>query len=119
MRDIDLKQRTKEFALRVVRMYCALPKSAVAQVLGKQALRSGTSVGAHYREASRARSQAEFISKLEVALQELDETEYWLDLIAEGEIVPRKRLEGLVAEIQELMAILLASVRTAKKNREK
>src|SRR5688500_13087626 len=87
MREIDLKQRTKSFALRVVRMYCAVPKSAEAQVLGKQALRSGTSVGAHYREASRARSQAEFISKLEVALQELDETEYWLDLIADGEIV--------------------------------
>ena len=112
-----MKQRTKQFALRVVRMFCALPKSVEAQVLGKQALRAGTPAGAHYRKASRARSPAELISKLEVALQELDETEYWLELIVESEIIPQKRLEGLVAEIQELMAILVASVKTAKKNK--
>src|SRR5687768_17020228 len=117
MRAVDLKERTRQFALRVVPLYCALPKSSAAQVLGKQALRAGTSVGAHYREAARARSQAEFISKLEVALQELDETDYWLALIADSEIIPRQRLTELLAEIQELTAILVASVKTAKKNR--
>jgi len=69
----DLRERTKQFALRIIRLYAALPKSAVAQVVGKQMLRSGTSVGAHYREAWRARSDAEFVSKMEGALQELDE----------------------------------------------
>lgn len=72
----DLPQRTKEFALRIIRLYVALPKTTEAQVLGKQVLRSGTSIGAHYREASRAKSNADFISKIETALQELDETCY-------------------------------------------
>jgi four helix bundle protein len=71
---VDLRTRTKQFALRIVRLFAALPKSTEAQVIGKQLLRSGTSVGAHYREANRARSEAEFISKLEAGLQELDES---------------------------------------------
>ena len=74
----DLRERTKRFGLRVVWMYVALPPEQAAQVLGKQALRSGTSIGAHYREACRARSRAEFLSKARLALQELDETAYWL-----------------------------------------
>lgn len=80
----DLQVRTKDFSLRVVRMYSALPKSTEAQVLGKQVLRSGTSVGANYREATRARSKAEFIAKIGDCLKELDETAYWLDLLAES-----------------------------------
>lgn len=92
----DLKLRTKDFALRIIRMYCALPKSTEAQVLGKQILRSGTSVGAHYREATRARSDAEFISKLE-----------------SGVINPEK-LSGLMNEARELNAMLTASVKTVK-----
>ena len=83
MAERDLKQRTKEFALRIVRLYVALPKTTESQVLGKQLLRSGTSVGAHYREAQRAKSNADFISKIEGGLQELDETCYWLELISE------------------------------------
>ena len=75
----DLQIRTKEFALRVIRLYCALAKSTEARVLGKQVLRSGTSVGANYREANRARSKPEFIAKIEDCLKELDETAYWLD----------------------------------------
>ena len=75
---VDLKLRTKQFALRIIRLYSAMPKSAVAQVLGKQMLRSATSVGAHYREATRSRSNAEFISKIQGGLQELEETSYWL-----------------------------------------
>ncbi len=85
----DLRLRTKMFALRVVRLYVALPKTTEAQVLGKQALRSGTSVGAHYREACRAKSDADSISKIEGGLQELEETLYWLELIAEAEILPK------------------------------
>ena len=91
----DLRKRTKDFALRIVKLYGALPKSAVAQVLGKQILRSGTSVGAQYREACRAKSNADFVTKIEGALQELDETQYWLELISEAAIIPAKRLMPL------------------------
>ncbi len=83
----DLIGRTKEFALRVIRMFSALPKTTSAQVLGKQALRSGTSVGANYREAHRARSKAEFISKIGDCLKELDETAYWLELLTDSGII--------------------------------
>src|SRR5271157_1514627 len=86
----DLKDRTRAFALQIVRLYSALPKTTVAQVLGKQVLRSGTSVGAHYHEGVRGRSDAEFISKLEGALQELEETRYWLELMVEAEVVGEK-----------------------------
>ncbi len=110
----DLKQRTKSFALRIIRLYGVLPKSTEAQVLGKQVLRSGTSVGAHYREAARARSTAEFISKMETGLQELDETDYWLELLIDSEIVSAERLADLHREADELTAIFVASVKTAK-----
>jgi four helix bundle protein len=110
----DLRIRTKQFALRVVRLYSALPNSAVAQTMGKQLLRSGTSIGAHYREASRARSDAEFISKLEVALQELDESAYWLELLASAEIVPAQKLADLQNETDQLLAILVTCVKNAK-----
>ncbi len=113
----DLKQRTKSFALRIIRLYGVLPKSTEAQVLGKQVLRSGTSVGAHYREAARARSTAEFISKMETGLQELDETDYWLELLIDSEIVPAERLADLRREVDELTAIFVASVKTAKKRK--
>src|ERR1035438_9600770 len=92
----DLRTRTKMFARRIIRLYCALPKSnTVAQVLGKQVLRSGTSVGANYREAHRARSKAEFISKIGDTLREADETLYWLELLLEESILPPKRLQPL------------------------
>ena len=111
----DLRERTKAFALRVIRVYSSLPKTTEAQVLGKQVLRSGTSVGAHYREALRARSAAEFISKLEGGLQELDETSYWLELLIGSNIIPETRLRDLRKEADELTAILVATVKTAKK----
>jgi four helix bundle protein len=113
----DLQARTKSFALRIVRLYCSLPKTTEAQVLGKQALRSGTSVGAHYREAMRARSVAEFVSKVEGGLQELEETAYWLELLIECGIVPEPRLNDLLRETNELTAMLVASARTAKGRR--
>lgn len=109
-----LKERTREFALRTIRLYAALPKSTVAQVLGRQLLRSGTSVGAHYREGTRSRSHAEFVSKLGGALQELEESRYWLELLEAERLVPEVALTPLVREADELVAMLVASVRTVK-----
>lgn len=114
----DLKTRTKDFALRVIRLYGALPVSTEAQVIGKQMLRSGTSVGAHYREATRARSDAEFISKIEGGLQELDETTYWLELLIESGIMPEARLSDLLEEANQLTAILITCVKNAKLKKE-
>jgi four helix bundle protein len=115
----DLKVRTSDFALRIVRMYVSLPKTTEAQVLGKQVLRSGTSVGAHYREGHRAKSDADVISKFEGALQELDETEYWLDLLVRAEIVPLQKLEPLIKETNELIAIFVTIVTKIKKRNKK
>ena len=110
----DLTTRTKQFALRIVRLFGALPKTSAAQILGKQLLRSGTSVGANYREGRRGRSDAEVVSKLGIALQELEETNYWLELLAEGDIMPRNRLEPLMTETGELTAILTTCVKRTK-----
>jgi four helix bundle protein len=110
----ELRGRTKQFALRVIRLFVALPKTTEAQVLGKQVLRSATSVGAHYREAHRARSNAEFISKLEGGLQELEETSYWLELLVESGIVAEARMADLLQEADELTAILVTCVKRAK-----
>ena len=110
----DLRERTKKFALRVIKLYSSLPRRGDAQVLGGQILKSGTSVGAHYREACRAKSNADFVSKIEGALQELDETAYWLELIGQSEILPIKRLESLMFETEELMAILVTIVKSVK-----
>jgi four helix bundle protein len=113
----DLRDPTKPFALRVIRLASALPKTAVGNVINYQILKSGTSVGAHYREASRSRSTAEFISKMEGGLQELDETAYWLELLAESGILPAKRLTELCKETDELIAIFTACVRNAKRKK--
>src|SRR5688572_24476946 len=102
----DLKARTKAFALRVIRMYSGLPKNdAVAQVLGRQVIRSGTSVGANYREASRARSKAEFISKIGDCLKEVEETEYWLELLVDSSCVSVASMADLLDETRQLIAI--------------
>src|SRR5256885_16391474 len=102
----DLKPRTKAFALRVIRMYSKLPKNdTVAQVLGKQVLRSRTSVGANSREASRGRSKAEFISKIGDALQEIEETEYWLDLLVDSGRGSGSQMAGLLDETRQLIAV--------------
>ena len=115
----DLLERAKDFALRVVRLYSALPKTTEAQVLGKQVLRSGTSVGAHLREGKRSRSDAEMISKTEGALQELEETAYWLELLADSGIVEAELLSNLIRETAELTAILVTSAKTLKSRRNK
>jgi len=113
----QLKIRTKQFALRVLKVFLALPRRADAQILGKQLVRSGTSVGAQYREAVRSRSPAEFISKVESAQQELEETIYWIELIIEHNLLRPARLHQLMSEAGELQAILASSARTAKKAR--
>lgn len=114
----DLNSRTKQFSLRIIRLYSSLPKSTVAQVIGKQLLRSGTSVGAHYRESRRSRSSAEFISKLEVGLQELEETKYWMELLDESKISSIEKMKDLIEETDELTSILVTCVKTAKSKRK-
>ena len=115
---VDLRERTKKFALRIIRLFSSLPKSEEARILGRQLLRSGTSVGAHYREAYRGRSQAEYISKIEVGLQELEETSYWMELLADSGIVKSARLVDLQGEADELAAIFAACSRSAKSRRK-
>ena len=111
----QLKPRTKSFALRVIRMYSKLPKNdAVAQVLGRQVLRSGTSVGANYREASRGRSKAEFISKVGDSLKEIEETEYWLELLVDSGCVALRKMSALLDETRQLNAILTSINKKAK-----
>lgn len=115
----DLRSRTVEFALRIIKLYTSLPKTTEAQVLGKQVLRSGTSIGAHYREGHRAKSDADIVHKFETALQELDETDFWLELFIKSEIVPAKKLESLIKETNELIAIFTTIVTKIKKRMNK
>jgi four helix bundle protein len=113
------KARTKAFALRVIRLVEALPKNqTTAQVIGKQLLRSGTSVGANYRAACRAKSTAELITKLNIALEEADESLYWMELIVEAELIAPNKLDSLMQESNEIVAMLVASLKTllAKSN---
>lgn len=111
----DLRIRTKKFALRIIRLYSSLPKQTEAQVIGRQIIRSGTSIGANYREAFRARSKAEFIAKVGECLKEVEETCYWLDLLIEAKIIPAKKLQGLMNESSELTAIFVTCVKNAKR----
>jgi four helix bundle protein len=110
----DLRDRTKDFALRIVEVFSVIPKTAEAQVLGKQVLRSGTSVGANYREAYRGRSKAEFIAKCGDSLRELEETAYWLELLVDGKMVPSEKLSALRQECDELIAIFVTIVKRSK-----
>ena len=110
----DLDRRTKRFALAVIELHAGLPKSAVSYVLGRQLLGSGTSVGAHYREARRAKSNADFISKIEGALQELDETAYWLELLREARLAVTEKVDKLLAESNELISIFVSVVKRVK-----
>jgi len=111
----DLKARTKGFALRVIRMYPKLPRNGtIAQVLGKQVLRCGTSVGANYREASRGRSKAEFISKIGDCLKEIEESEFWLELLVDSGCVPDSQMVGLLGETRQLIAIFTTIDKKAK-----
>jgi four helix bundle protein len=110
----ELKKRAKQFAVRIVRLYQALPRRDEARVIGRQVLRSGTSVAANYRAVCRARSKAEFISKIGVVVEEIDETLFWLELLVDTGIVAQARMQSLQKEATELLAIFAASQHTAR-----
>src|SRR6187397_2899223 len=110
----NLASRTKRFAVEIVRFYVRLPKSTVYYVLGRQLLKSGTSVGAHYREARRAKSNPDFISKMEGALQELDEATYWLEVLDDAGLAAGKENHMLAAEASELIAIFVTLIKRAR-----
>jgi four helix bundle protein len=116
---VDLRERTKNFALGVVRMFAKLPKTTEAQVLGRQLLRSGTSVGANYREAYRGRSRAEFIAKCGDCLREIEETAYWLELLVAADIASFDDLSSLRQECDELTAIFVSIIKQSKAAPEK
>jgi len=114
-RDSDaLKLRTKNFAMRILKLCRALPRTQEAHILGAQLLRSGTSIGANYRAACRGRSRAEFLAKLGIVLEEADETVFWLELIEEAALFPEAKLLSLCKEANELVSIFVSSIRTAK-----
>ncbi len=113
----NLMERTKEFALQIIELYGTLPEGEVARVLGKQLLRSGTSVGAQYREAQRGKSTTDFISKIEGALQELEETRYWLELIDGADLLSLEAIRPLQQESTELIAIFMTIAKNTKSNR--
>src|SRR2546430_13322049 len=113
----ELKNRTKQFAVRIVRLFRLLPRTEEARVIGKQMLRSGTSVAASYRAVCRARSRAEFIAKVGVVVEESDETVLWLELLVDTQIVSVSRMTKLLAEANELLAIFAASQHTARTKR--
>jgi four helix bundle protein len=112
----ELRKRTMQFALRVVRLFRSLPSSAEARVVGQQLLRSGTSVAANYRAVCKARSRADFISKLGIVEEEIDESVFWLEFLVEAQMMFRKRMSDLIGEAKQLTAIFGASRRTAKQN---
>jgi four helix bundle protein len=114
-----MKKRTKQFALRVIRLVESLPKGRTAEVLGRQLLRSGTSVGANYRSACRARSTADFISKMGIVEEEADESLFWMELLIESGIMKTVKLEPLLKEADELLAIAVSSIKTAKSRSRK
>ena len=115
----ELKKRTKQFGLRCIKVTESLPNTRTSDVLGKQLLRSATSVGANYRSACRAQSKPTFISKLAIAIEEADESQFWLEMIVESGLVPQNKLEALMKESDEIVAILTASSKTAKANLRK
>jgi len=111
----EMKTRTKQFALRVIKLTNGLPRSDVGRVIKNQILRSGTSVGANYRAACRAKSTADFLSKMATVEEEADETMYWMELIIEAGLMSEKQISGLYGEVNEILAIIVSSIKTARK----
>ncbi|WJW70364.1 four helix bundle protein (plasmid) [Candidatus Chlorohelix allophototropha] len=118
MNEQEFKNRTKQLGLRIIKLVEALPPGKTGDVLGKQILRSATSVGANYRAACRGKSAADVIAKLGIVEEEADETQYWLELIAEAGLVPLARITDLMAETNEIVAMTVASIKTLR-NRQK
>ena len=115
MDEQEFKRRTKQLAIRIVRLVAALPDTVPAQVIGKQLLRCGTSIGCNYRAACRGRSKADVIAKLGIVEEEADETMYWLELLMEAEIFPKRKLEPLLKETEEILAMTVASIKTLRR----
>ena len=113
----ELKKRTKQFAIRIVKLFRSLPRSEEARIIGRQMLRSSTSVAANYRAVCRSRSKAEFIAKIGVVVEEADETVLWLELLVDTAIIPAARMAKLLVEANELLAIFAASQHTARSKR--
>ncbi|MFN7946304.1 MAG: four helix bundle protein [Blastocatellia bacterium] len=118
MNDDKLKGRTKDFALRAIRLVEALPNTRTADVIGKQLLRSGTSVGANYRAACRAKSQADFIAKMGIVEEEADESLYWMELLIEAGLVKQQRLADLMNEASQIVAMTVSSIKTARQHKK-
>ena len=116
MNEQELKRRTKQFGLRVIRLVETLPNTTTARTIGNQLLRSGMSVGANYRAACRGRSKADFIAKAGISLEEADECMYWMELLQEAGILSVDKLKDLMKEADELVAIFTASIKTARAN---
>jgi len=115
--NLEYRERTKKFALRIIKLFQCLPKNDAAKIMGKQLLRSGTSVGANFRAACRARSKAEYISKLNIALEEADESCYWIELLIDSGIMPIGKLSPLLNESLEITKVFSVSSRTARENK--
>lgn len=113
----EMKQRTKQFALRIIRLVESLPQTKSADVIGKQLLRSGTSVGANYRASCRAKSPADFISKLAIVEEEADKSIYWMELLIEANIVKENLLKSLIDETNQILSIIVSSIKTLKEKR--
>ncbi len=113
MTEAELKRRTKQFALRVMKLVGALPDNSIGRPIGNQLIRSGTAIGANYRADCRGRSKAEFVAKLGIVVEEADESAYWLERIVEGELLAKRLVESLLKEANELTAIMVASRKSA------
>lgn len=115
MNEKEFKDRTKRLALRIIRLVEALPKDRTGEVIGKQLLRSGTSVGANYRAACRAKSTADIIAKLSIVEEEADESLYWMELLAEAGLIPAEKLTDLMLETNEIVAMTVSPIKTLRK----
>jgi four helix bundle protein len=112
--DPDLRNRTQQLSLRIIHLVESLPASDVGRVIGRQLLRCGTSVGANYRAAKRAKSRADMLNKLKIVEEEADETLYWLELLVKAEIIPVAKLEPLMKEVEEILAMTVSSIKTMR-----
>jgi four helix bundle protein len=117
MNQVEFKKRTKGFAIRVIRLAESLPETSTGRIIGRQLIRSGTSVGANYRAACRARSTAEFISRIGIVEEECDETLYWMEIMAETGMINRNRLDELTGEANEILSMVVSSIKTARSNK--
>ena len=114
MNEQVFRQRTKQLALQVIRVAQALPNTMIAEIIGRQMVKAGTSVGANYRAACRAKSTADMIAKLQIVEEEADETHYWLELLIEADLLDEERLQSLLQETNEITAMIVSSIRTLR-----